>query len=283
MKILHAQDGLSSCELVTDLVAPADDPMSLEEYPRLMELSHVPPRGVELYDPKYILDLGANYGYSTWELARKYPDASIVAVEMDESNCDVLLENVYQFGDRVTIINAAVSHYSGKIAYGGLARTTYTTLAKGPYQMADAVTIDQIMHALSIPYWDYIKMDIEGSEFGVLKHAGEGKEWYTSWLENTKVIKVEVHENYPGNGLVPNKGDHVEKSGTVEEVVDYLSGAGFDLVDQDYIVLTFAKKIPTKFKDKPDTGGLPSLRPFTFGSRSHVPTHPFHTNDNYPR
>lgn len=292
MKILHAREGIPPCDSVLDLAFPDEDPLTRDNYYALLETGHVVPRTVKLRKPKWILDLGANYGYSTWELAKKYPTAQIVAVEMDERNCETLLKNVHQFGDRVTVINAAVMSAPGTVQYAGEANTTYTTLAHAPAgPEVEAVTIDQIMEEVGCPYWDYIKMDIEGSEHEIFHSAAINK---TPWLKQTHVLKVEVHEHYPKMGLVPNPEDHVEKVGTIKDVKDVLErGYGYQLVDEDYIILTFqwhgdplpmghgirgedgrlpnvmgqrvideSAPIPTRFRDWPDVGGPPSLRPF---------------------
>jgi FkbM family methyltransferase len=254
MKILSAREGIPPCDSVLGLAFPGEDPLTRDNYNQLLDTGHVLPRTVELRKPKWILDLGANYGYSTWELAKKYPTAQIVAVEMDEGNCLTLRKNVHQFGERVTVINAAVMAAPGTVEYDGLAPTTYTTLAVSSKE-AEAVTIDQIMEEVGCPYWDYIKMDIEGSEWSILR----GK---MPWLKQTHVIKIEVHEHYPDNGLVPNPEDYVAKVGTLDEVKNVMASHGFKLVDEDYIILTFqwqGEPLPMGHGVRREDGRLPNV------------------------
>ena len=65
-----------------------------------------------------IVDMGANIGLVTLDLAHSFPSARITAVEMDLDNFAILSKNVAGLQDRVRVLHAAVwSHGRGVPLY----------------------------------------------------------------------------------------------------------------------------------------------------------------------
>jgi hypothetical protein len=59
---------------------------------------------LELSQPKMILDLGANVGYSSAYSLSKYPTANVLAVEPDPGNYAMCCRNLAPFGQRAKVM-----------------------------------------------------------------------------------------------------------------------------------------------------------------------------------
>ena len=57
---------------------------------------------------EFIVDCGANVGYSSAYFMSAYEDAHVIAIEPDPGNFDALVRNLQPFGDRVQAIRSAV-------------------------------------------------------------------------------------------------------------------------------------------------------------------------------
>src|SRR5262252_8147645 len=62
---------------------------------------------IELTSLRWIVDLGANVGYSSAYFLSKYPNANVLAVEPDPSNYAICCRNLEPFGRRAKIIHGA--------------------------------------------------------------------------------------------------------------------------------------------------------------------------------
>ena len=81
------------------------------------EQYHRPPAGIR--PTGWILDLGANVGYTAVDLANRYPQCRVLAVELDADNAAVFRRNTCHLGDRCVLKQAAIWSANGDIHYGG--------------------------------------------------------------------------------------------------------------------------------------------------------------------
>jgi len=148
---------------------------------------HRPPGGAGLPANAVIFDLGANVGYTVVDFARRYPDARIIAVEMDGDNFDLALENTRSFGSRCILLHAAVWTEDGEISYEGSGASGYhiSGAAKDRTRVA-ARSLMSIIEQFQVGTIDYLKMDIEGAEREVLEASME-------WAASVTVMQVEAH------------------------------------------------------------------------------------------
>jgi FkbM family methyltransferase len=103
---------------------------------------------------------------------------------MDPDNAAACAANLAQFGNRCTVINAAIWSTSGTVSYGG---ANVHDLAVGAGQhTAPAMTIDEVLNRWGISEVDYLKMDIEGAEASVLRPP-------LLWAPRVRALSVEVH------------------------------------------------------------------------------------------
>jgi FkbM family methyltransferase len=142
----------------------------------------------ERISPGTILDLGANIGITTAYLATRYPEAQIVAVELDSANASLCRRNVASWADRCAVVEAAVWHEDGRLSYapGAVGREYDAAVSPEGSEQADAISLNTLVGGDGI---DYVKMDIEGAEENVLRTN-------TEWADRVRSIKVEVHNQY---------------------------------------------------------------------------------------
>lgn len=139
-----------------------------------------PPEGIT---PDSVLDLGANAGYASVLYRRLWPKVRILAVEMDVENAALARRNVE--GD---VLCAAVTwEDEGPIRY------SRRDLLPASYEIDG----DGDSFAMSVPFTKtldlagpgslFVKMDIEGAEWPILRRASE-------WADRVDALLVELHE-----------------------------------------------------------------------------------------
>lgn len=158
---------------------------------------HLPPELPDRSEPKVIWDLGSNIGLTVAHVASLYPDASVVGVELDESNVRLCERNIGPWSERCTVLQGAVWPTDGEVHYEvelghehGLRASSDPRLDGSMGASAPAYSLNTLLreHAAANGV-DYVKMDIEGAEREVLRRN-------TEWARRVRVIKVEVHEPY---------------------------------------------------------------------------------------
>ena len=142
------------------------------------------------FSPGFILDLGANVGYASVDLALRYPEAFIVAVEPEPSNAVVLRHNAR--GLRIEVVEAAAWPRStslelkeAEIGNVGF-RVHEAPSERGGVR---AVTVPELMERFGAATIDLLKIDIEGSEVELLSEEAD-------WLEQVRAISVEFHDSF---------------------------------------------------------------------------------------
>jgi len=143
----------------------------------------------------YVLDAGANDGYSSWLFAQALPNATIVAVEPSPSNYAMVLANMQGRSNIVPLLAGLWDEPTkidiGDTGHGEWALVTHASknASTGDNQVY-GVTVPSIMESLCIAMWDLVKMDIEGAE----AHAMAGTQGQ-EWLRKTRFFYAEVHPN----------------------------------------------------------------------------------------
>lgn len=177
---------------------------------------HPPPAETARHGVRTIVDLGANVGVTVADNARRFPQARILAVELDGGNVAAARRNTAPWADRVTILHGAVWHEDGEVPYNLEAGHEYGLRAGTGAGIAPAFSMDTILSHVEGRV-DYVKMDVEGVEARLL--SGEA----ARWLERVDSIGLQVHDDY-----------------TLSDCARDLEAAGFSArVDprrQDYIV-----------------------------------------------
>ena len=142
------------------------------------------------FQPKAIIDLGANVGFASVYFANRFPDAKIIALEPDSSNYSTALKNLEPYKN-VSLIKGAVWDKSEKINLVdiGHGEAAYMVKSGEGENAIKAYTIPELMEILKVNEVDILKIDIEGSEKEIFESSD-------SWINKAKIIIVETHDRY---------------------------------------------------------------------------------------
>ncbi|MFM9849433.1 MAG: FkbM family methyltransferase [Hyphomicrobiaceae bacterium] len=148
----------------------------------------------DIIDASFIIDCGANVGYSAAYLLSRYPKARVVAIEPESSNFEMLRRNVAHYGDRVRLLHAAVWSGSGRLVIeentspqGKEWAFSVREAHAGEIPDVDAVDLTTVWREAGSPTISILKMDIEGSESVVFDQLDK------PWLAAVENIVVEPH------------------------------------------------------------------------------------------
>lgn len=143
------------------------------------------------YDPKTILDAGGNIGLTALFFANEFPQASIVTVEPDQKNFELLKKNTAPYKNIIPL-NKGVWHHQAflnviDLGKGANSFIVEETPAPG-IESIEAISIAEIMQQQGWQQIDLLKIDIEGTEKNIFENNAE------LWLPHTKVLFVESHD-----------------------------------------------------------------------------------------
>jgi len=143
-------------------------------------------------NPKLIIDIGANVGYTSIFFAHTYPQARVFAVEPEESNFQTLMDNTKPY-QNIVPIHAAVWYKKGKLQIKNPEAEKWAfqmseSTDKTPLVTTDALTVDDLLAMSGENTIGILKLDIEGAEIELCSSN------YENWLEKTGVIVIELHD-----------------------------------------------------------------------------------------
>jgi len=148
--------------------------------------SHEPPASA--YPITRIVDLGANIGLTAAHLAHSNPLAHITAVEMDSENASLCRLNTEPWRTRCDVQEVAVWPERATLRYEPhRSLTSRHRVGETGSVTVEAIGLDEVIGETDSI--DYVKVDIEGAEAGLLKRQ-------TSWASRVRTIRVEVHDDY---------------------------------------------------------------------------------------
>ena len=148
---------------------------------------------IDLGSPLFIVDAGAHIGLSSVFFASKYPEATVVAIEPELANFNILLMNARDYSN-IKPIRAGL--WSRKthlhIQESNAATWSFRVSEDSSGQGIPAVSIRDVMSDFNVSKIDVLKIDIEGSEVEVLDSDH-------SWIDIIGVLIIELHDRFrPG-------------------------------------------------------------------------------------
>lgn len=142
--------------------------------------------------PAYLLDAGANTGLAAVYFASRYPGVKIVCLEPESSNFEMLKKNI-QAWPGIQAVQAGLWRKSGylKIVDLGLDNWGFTVQEITQQEKDSILAYDMkdLQQLTGVPRFDWIKMDIEGSEKEVLEAPDSEK-----WLQQCNMLVIELHD-----------------------------------------------------------------------------------------
>jgi len=161
--------------------------------------------------PEVIVDAGAYTGFSAIYFHRRFPQATIIAVEPEASNFGLLVKNSGPFGN-IHPLRAGVYGRDTVLSIKDKGVDKYAFSLRVSEESEDSVpgyTVTRLMKEFGLARIDILKMDIEGAEHSVFMNQPE------EWLPSVRMVIAEVHEHL--------------HSGVRELITEKLSDAGFKI------------------------------------------------------
>ena len=148
----------------------------------------------DLDDPKLVLDLGANVGYSAAYFLTRFPDCQVISVEPDPDNFAVLQRNLAPFGERSRVLQAAVWSHPvalklSEAPFGDGREWSRHVRECQDDETAEFETVDvaSLLEQSGHSVISVLKVDIEGAERIVFGSHFE------SWIGCVHNIVIELH------------------------------------------------------------------------------------------
>lgn len=147
-----------------------------------------------------VLDIGANIGVYTTQIARAFPDVQLISFEPVPETFSYLKNNVEQLGiQNATLHQVAVSNFEGTVqmevpSYASGGKNFYQSRISNNDTMGGggipvrAAKLDTLVADVSKPI-SFIKIDVEGHELSAIEGAQE------TLRKHHPAILIEVSEN----------------------------------------------------------------------------------------
>jgi len=153
-----------------------------------------------------IIDCGANIGLSIIYMKEYYPNARIIAFEPDETNFRLLEDNIRSFGYNDVILRKEavwIADTELQFAGSGSMSSRIDDRSSNDSKKVTAIRLKNLLNEKV----DFLKIDIEGAEYAVLKDIKEN-------LANIKNLFVEYHGSFGQTNELSN-------------MLNWITGQGF--------------------------------------------------------
>jgi FkbM family methyltransferase len=144
--------------------------------------------------PETIIDAGANIGLAAVYFANKYPKSTIVSIEPETTNFNVLQKNVQHYPS-VHPLNKALSNKKEVLrvedvglGHWGFMTSSIPESETNVVNSIESTTLSEIMTQFKFDHLDIVKIDIEGYE----KELFESD--YEDWVPKTRCLIIELHD-----------------------------------------------------------------------------------------
>jgi FkbM family methyltransferase len=149
--------------------------------------------------PECIVDLGANIGLASVWFATRFPGSSVLAVEPDPANFELLLANTRSYPN-VTAVQAALWTECGKVELTdpGTGPDGYRLGSQTPEHADAGAQRSTVVNAIDLPTLmadhgidriGILKVDIEGAEREVFDASA-------AWIDSVDSIAIELHDRF---------------------------------------------------------------------------------------
>lgn len=146
------------------------------------------------FEPKTILDCGANIGLASIFFKTKYPNSTIIAIEPENSNFDLLTKNLIPYSNFHAEKKGLWSESCFLEIIEGEDKLPWSFYVKPTTIKSDktieAISVFEIIEKYNLKEIDILKIDIEGAEENLFEKNVE------KWLPIVKVIIIELHDQH---------------------------------------------------------------------------------------
>jgi FkbM family methyltransferase len=148
------------------------------------------------WQPRTIVDAGANIGLASIYFASEFPDSKIIAIEAEQGNFDLLCKNAAPYPKIEPVLAALWSEDTeidvcdiGHGSWGFVTQAKDAQESRGArvHHTVPGIAMCRLLTEFNIDEVDILKIDIEGSEKEVF--AAD-----TDWLKRVGVLIIETHD-----------------------------------------------------------------------------------------
>jgi FkbM family methyltransferase len=134
-------------------------------------------------NPKYILDAGANIGLAALFFSEYFPEAKIVCCEPVPANLELLKLNTAGLPN-LTIVSCALGRTTSMGSRVQINANDYANVKVVESNSGDTPIYDyaELLKISNIPFFDLIKIDIEGNEYDFLSSMTEAQLAQCNWI-----------------------------------------------------------------------------------------------------
>lgn len=146
--------------------------------------------------PSRIIDAGANVGLAALYFSSRFPEAKILALEIESANFELLKRNT-AFYPNITCLKKALWSGPANLSIANPTAESWSfqvsRSTKGNEQGVLAVGVKDLAEMFEGRRIDLLKIDIEGAEKEVFQHGMD------QWIDQVDTIAVELHDRFqPG-------------------------------------------------------------------------------------
>ena len=156
-----------------------------DEYGLVSDLEHV----------SFIIDGGANVGYSAAYFLSCYPAATVVSIEPDPENAALLRSNLAPYGTRSVVIEGALwSRPQDLLLTSGFRDKRHWSRQVLPVdgnaeRAVPGMTVGDVLARCGVERISILKLDIEGAEAELFRDG------YGPWIGAVDTFVVELHDD----------------------------------------------------------------------------------------
>lgn len=147
-----------------------------------------------------VIDAGANIGYTAVLFASWWPESTIISLEPDQENYELVLRNT-RFYPNIHVVPAALWNKEASLSIEAGQEDGFVVResAGGKIKAENAtrgLSISALLKRFGKSHIDFLKLNVEGSEKEIFS------EGYQAWLPETQAMLVELHDGKnPGSSL----------------------------------------------------------------------------------
>jgi len=139
-----------------------------------------------------VIDAGANVGYTAVLFASWWPESTIISLEPDRENYELVLRNTCSYAN-IHVVHAALWNTEAVLSIeagqedGFVVRESLAGEIKAE-NAARGISLPQLLKQFGKSRLDFLKLNVEGSEKEIFSKG------YDAWLPETQAMLVELHD-----------------------------------------------------------------------------------------
>ena len=173
------------------------------------------------FRPEFIVDAGANVGYTALRFEMEFPGATIVALEPEPNNAAQFRKNCAGYPN-IALEQKALWEKSARL------KVMQTEVAVNSFQIGEhpngdieGVSVEELMQRRRLPRIDLFKIDIEGTEKRLFSHPNAAQ-----WIKSVRIFLIETHDRIEEGceaAIQRALADDFQFAGHINEYVVYVS------------------------------------------------------------